>query len=177
MQTEHNSVILSCIRIKARFRSSKPKLNFFLDHSKAVLLLRLVWLSVIATVLLCLVILGSPSLLSVLREGCPFWLWHFLVNIIYTDGSLYLEFQGTLWNTSRYPYLDISDLQKWGKIIRTTTFNTFICNWTLDFSDISKMWKRGEIAPEEKFLLFSTIFYLPVVRFSCLVNNKIFTSR
>ena len=36
-----------------------------------------------------------------------------------TDGntvdSRYLEFQGTLWNTSRYPYLDISDLQNWGK--------------------------------------------------------------
>ena len=29
--------------------------------------------------------------------------------------SSYLEVQGTLWNTSRYPYLDISDLQNWGK--------------------------------------------------------------
>ena len=27
----------------------------------------------------------------------------------------YLEFQGTLWNTSRYPYLDILDLQNWGR--------------------------------------------------------------
>ena len=52
--------------------------------------------------------------------------------------SRYLEFQGTLWNTLRYPYLDISDLQKWGKIIRTTTFNKFICNWTLEFRDISR---------------------------------------
>ena len=34
------------------------------------------------------------------------------------------------------------------KIIRTTTFNKFICNWTLDVRDISKiLWKRGEIAP------------------------------
>ena len=32
-----------------------------------------------------------------------------------TVDSCYLEFQGTLWNTSRYPYLDISDLQNWGK--------------------------------------------------------------
>ena len=32
-----------------------------------------------------------------------------------TVDSRYLEFQGTLWNTSRYPYLDISDLQNWGK--------------------------------------------------------------
>ena len=27
----------------------------------------------------------------------------------------YLEFKGTIWNTSRYPYLEISELQKWGK--------------------------------------------------------------
>ena len=35
-------------------------------------------------------------------------------NIITVD-SRYLEFQGTLLNTSRYPYFDISDLQNWGK--------------------------------------------------------------
>ena len=32
-----------------------------------------------------------------------------------TVDSRYLEFQGTLWNTSRYPYFDISDLQNRGK--------------------------------------------------------------
>ena len=32
-----------------------------------------------------------------------------------TVDSRYLEFQGTLWNASRYPYLDISELQNWGK--------------------------------------------------------------
>ena len=32
-----------------------------------------------------------------------------------TVNSRYLEFQGTLWNTSRYPYLDISELRMWGK--------------------------------------------------------------
>ena len=32
-----------------------------------------------------------------------------------TVDSSYLEFQETLWNTSRYPYLDISDLQNLGK--------------------------------------------------------------
>ena len=32
-----------------------------------------------------------------------------------TVDSRFLDFQGTLWNTSRYPYLDISDLQNWGK--------------------------------------------------------------
>ena len=32
-----------------------------------------------------------------------------------TFDSRYLEIQGTLWNTSRYPYLNISDLQNWKK--------------------------------------------------------------
>ena len=32
------------------------------------------------------------------------------------------------------------------KLIRTTTFNKFICNWTLEVRDIAKiLWKRGEI--------------------------------
>ena len=33
----------------------------------------------------------------------------------YTIDSRYLEFQGAHWNTSRYPYLDISELREWGK--------------------------------------------------------------
>ena len=58
------------------------------------------------------------------------------------------------------------------KIIRTTTFNKYICNWSLEVRDILKiMWKRGEIAP-----LFHNIF-LPVVRFSCLGRDQIFTLR
>ena len=36
-------------------------------------------------------------------------------NLEDTVNSRYLEFQGTLWSTSRYPYLDISELQNWGK--------------------------------------------------------------
>ena len=35
--------------------------------------------------------------------------------LVDTVDSCYLEFQGTHWNTSRYPYLDISELRKWGK--------------------------------------------------------------
>ena len=34
---------------------------------------------------------------------------------VYTVDSRYLEVQGTLWNTSRYPYFDISDLRNWEK--------------------------------------------------------------
>ena len=42
------------------------------------------------------------------------------------------------------------------KIIRTTTFNKYICNWTLEVRDILKMlWKIEEISP-----LFHNIFYL-----------------
>ena len=46
------------------------------------------------------------------------------------------------------------------KIIRTTTFSKFICNWTPEFRDISKiLWKRGEIAPEDNFSSFPQYFY------------------
>ena len=46
------------------------------------------------------------------------------------------------------------------KLIRLTTFNKYMCNWTLEVRDILKiLWKRGEIAPKEQFLLFSTIFF------------------
>ena len=34
------------------------------------------------------------------------------------------------------------------KLIRLTTFNKYMCNWTLDVRDILKiLWKRGEIVP------------------------------
>ena len=38
-------------------------------------------------------------------------------NDYYTVDSRYLEVEGTLWNTSRYPYFDISVFffQNWGK--------------------------------------------------------------
>ena len=66
----------------------------------------------------------------------------------------------THWNTSRYPYLDISDLQNWGKqwIEQPHLTNEYVI-WLLKLRDIMKiLWKRGEIAPKEQFLLFSTIF-------------------
>ena len=73
-------------------------------------------------------------------------------------------------------HIRFADLRK--KIIRTTTFNKYICSWTLGVRDILKiLWKRGEIAHEEQFLFFFTIFFLPVVRFSCLGRDQIFTSR
>ena len=40
------------------------------------------------------------------------------------------------------------------KLIRLTTFNKYMCIWTLEVRDILKiLWKRGEIAP-----LFHNIF-------------------
>ena len=34
------------------------------------------------------------------------------------------------------------------KLIRLTTFNKYMCNWTLEVRDILEiLWKRGEIAP------------------------------
>ena len=36
-------------------------------------------------------------------------------NYTYTVDSRYLELQGTHWNTSRYPYFDISELREWGE--------------------------------------------------------------
>ena len=66
------------------------------------------------------------------------------------------------------------------KLIWLTTFNKYICNWTLEVPDILKiLWKRGEIAPEEQESNFSPFpqYFLHVVRFSSLGRDQIFTSR
>ena len=68
-----------------------------------------------------------------------------------TVDSRYLEFQGTLWNSSRYPYYDISDFCRIEeKLIGLITFNKYICNWILEVRNtciLKILWKRGEIAP------------------------------
>ena len=91
------------------------------------------------------------------------------------DDTQFLEIQSTLVTsnskglseilrdirTSTYKNCRIEE-----KINRTTTFNKCICNWTLEIRDILKiLWKRGEIAPLEQFLLFSTIFYYLLLYF------------
>ena len=35
------------------------------------------------------------------------------------------------------------------------------------------MWKRGEIAPKEQFLLFSTLFYIYISNFSSQITNHL----
>ena len=48
-----------------------------------------------------------------------------------------------------------------------------MCNWTLEVRDILKiLWKRGEIAPEEQFLLFSTIFFYMLLDFHVKVGTR-----
>ena len=56
--------------------------------------------------------------------------------------------------TSTYQICKIEE-----KIIRTTTFNKYICNLRFEVRDILKiLWNRGEIAPFSSFPQY--IFYL-----------------
>ena len=58
------------------------------------------------------------------------------------------------------------------KLIRLTTFNKYMCNWTLEVRDILKILrKRGEISPLSHNIL------VPDVRCSYLNRDQIFTSR
>ena len=59
-------------------------------------------------------------------------------------------------------------------INRTTLFNKWICNLTPEVRDILKiLWKRGEIAPKEQFLLFSTIFCYLILDFNVKTGTRI----
>ena len=80
--------------------------------------------------------------------------------IISNSKGLYEILRGI--RTSTYQICRIDE-----KLIRLTTFNKYMCNWTLEVRDILKiLWKRGEIAP-----LFHNIF-LHVLRFSCLEGTR-----
>ena len=109
--------------------------------------------------------------------GAGFSLW-----LYRTVDSRYLKFQGTFWNTSRYPYFDISDLQNWVKIILTTTFNKYICNWTLEVRDIFIIFiyffytfnvKFKKNIVEKRSTIFHNIFYLLLD----FMFYQVFTSR
>ena len=59
-------------------------------------------------------------------------------------------------------------------INQTTTLNKWICNLTPEDRDILKiLWKRGEIAPKEQFLLFSTIFCYLILDFHAKTGTRI----
>ena len=68
----------------------------------------------------------------------------------------------TCIRTSTYQICRIEE-----KLIRLTTFNKYMCNWTLEF-------REEKIAPN-----FSSFpqYFLHVVRFSCLGRDQIFASR
>ena len=65
----------------------------------------------------------------------------------------YLEFQETLWNTSRYPYFDIQDLQNWGKIIEQPHFTNEYVIWLLKLEIYLKYFGK-----EKKLLSFPHYF-------------------
>ena len=74
----------------------------------------------------------------------------------YTVDSRYLEVQGTLWNTWRYPDLDKSDLQNWGKkLIEQPHFTNEYVSWLLK---LEAYWKYCR---KEKLLLRSNFFSFP----------------
>ena len=65
----------------------------------------------------------------------------------------------------------------WGKINRKTTFHKWICNLILEVRDTLKiLWKEGEIATLEQFLLFSTIVCYLLLNFHVETGTR-FTFR
>ena len=64
------------------------------------------------------------------------------------------------------------------KIHRATKFHKWKCYLTPEVWDTLKiLWKRGEIAPLEQFLLFSTVFCYLLLEFHVENRDHIFTSR
>ena len=85
------------------------------------------------------------------------------VSEIGTVDSRYLEIQGTLWNTSRYPYFDISDLRNWGKqLIQQTPLTEWIFNLT---PKLGTYWNY--CGKEEKLLLRSNFSSFPQYFVAC----------
>ena len=83
--------------------------------------------------------------------------WQFSVATVYnTVDSRYLEIQGTLWNTSRYPYFDISDLRNWGKqLIEQSPLTEWIFNLT---PKLAIYWKYCGKEEKEQFSSFPQYF-------------------
>ena len=80
-----------------------------------------------------------------------------------------------LWNirTSTYQICRIEE-----KMHRATEFHKWICYLTPEVrGTLEILWKRGEIAPLEQFLLFSTIFCYLLLEFYVKNRDHILTSR
>ena len=101
---------------------------------------------------------------------------HLLISVMYSRFRD-LEIHGTLWNTSRYPYFDLSDLRNWGKqLIEQPPLTEWIFNLTPKLDILKILWKRGEIAPKEQFLLFFTLFCCLLVDL-CVITGTRFSLR
>ena len=95
-----------------------------------------------------------------------------------TVDSRYLEIEGTLKNTSRYPYFDISDLY----YLREKQFEQ--PNFTNDYVNllllleiyIENIVEKGRNCSQEPFLLFSTIFCNLILDF-CIKTRTRFSLR
>ena len=99
-----------------------------------------------------------------------YFLWKILSTLVISNSKGLPEILRHI-RTSTYQVCRIEE-----KLIRLTTFNKYICNWTLEVRDIlKKLWKRAEIL-RSNFSSFPQ-YFSPVVRFSCLSRGKIFTSR
>ena len=95
----------------------------------------------------------------------------------YAVESRYLEVQGSLWNSSRYPYRDTSNLQNWGKNkIEQPHFTNEYVIWLLKLEIYWILEKRINCSWGANSPLFQNIL-LPVVRFPCKNKDQIFTSR
>ena len=102
---------------------------------------------------------GPPELFIDNSTCHLFCLWLFNCTV----DSRYLELQGTLWNTSRYPYFDISDLRNWGKqFIEQPPLTEWICNLT---PKLEIYWKY--CGKEEKLLLRSNFSSFPQYFVAC----------
>ena len=88
---------------------------------------------------------------------------------VYTVDSRYLEIQGTLLNTSRYPYFDISDLRNWEKqLIGQQPLTDWIFNLTPKFEIYWKYCgKEEKLLLKEKLLLRSNFSSFPQYFIAC----------
>ena len=97
--------------------------------------------------------------LSVSAVHVELWLWYVLIFFYYSRISLSRNPRDSMkyFEISVRRHIRFAELRKTNN--PTTTFNRMNLSFDSQVRDILKiLWKRGEIAPKEQFLLFSTIF-------------------
>ena len=115
-----------------------------------------------------------------MMHGCAGWFGH-LLSTIYICQKIYSRLSLSRSPRESLKYFKISVPRHNYQICRieekinqTTIFHKWICNLTPEVRDILKiLWKRGEIAPEEQFLLFSTIFCYLLLDFHVKTGTRI----